>query len=48
MVSGKKISLRFSHYKSMAANDPREFTTPWGVASLTQTGFIDRIDVGDH
>ena len=42
MVSEKKIFLRFSHYKSMGANDP------WDVASLGTRGLIGRIYVGDH
>ena len=42
MVSEKKIFLRFSHYKSMGANDSR------GVASLGPRGLIGRIYVGDH
>ena len=42
MVSEKKIFLRFSHYKSMGANEPR------GMANLDPRGFIGRIYVGDH
>ena len=42
MVSEKKIFLRFSHYKSMAANDP------WGMSNLDPRGSIGRIYVGDH
>ena len=34
--------LRFSHYKSMEANDPQ------GMANLDPRGFIGRIYVGDH
>ena len=34
--------IRFSHYKSMGANDPRD------VASLGPRGLIGRIYVGDH
>ena len=34
--------LRFSHYKSIGANDPRE------VASLGHRGLIGRIYVGGH
>ena len=34
--------LRFSHYKSMGANNP------WGMASLGLRGLIGRIYVGDH
>ena len=34
--------LRFSHYKSMGANDP------WGMANLDPRDFIGRIYVGDH
>ena len=34
--------LRYSHYKSMGANDPRD------VASLGPRGLIVRIYVGDH
>ena len=34
--------LRFSHYKSMGANDPQ------GMANLDPRGFIGRIYVGDH
>ena len=34
--------LRFFHYKSMGANDPRD------VASLGLRGLIGRIYVGDH
>ena len=44
MVSEKKIFLflKFSHYKSMGANDPR------GVASLGPRSLIGRIYVGGH
>ena len=42
MVSEKKIFLRFSHYKSTGANDPRS------MANLDHRGFIGRIYVGDH
>ena len=42
MVSEKKIFLRFSHYKSMGANDP------WGMASLDPRGMVGSIYVGDH
>ena len=42
MVSEKKIFLRFSHYKSMEANDP------WGMANLDPRDLIVRIYVGDH
>ena len=42
MVSEKKIFLRFSHYKSMGANDPR------GLANLDPRGLIGRIYVEDH
>ena len=42
MISEKKIFLRFSHYKSMGANDSQ------GVASLDPRGMIGRIYVGDH
>ena len=42
MVSEKKIFFRFSHYKSMGANDPQ------GMANLDPRGFIGRIYVGDH
>ena len=42
MVSEKKIFLRFSHYKSVRANDPR------GMASLGPRGLIGRIYVVDH
>ena len=42
MVSEKKISLRFSYYKSMGANDP------WGVANLDPRGMIGRIYVEYH
>ena len=41
MVS-EKIFLRFSHYKSMRANDPR------GMARLDPKGLIGRIYVGGH
>ena len=41
MIS-EKIFLRFSHYKSMEANDP------WDMASLDPRGLIGRIHVGDH
>ena len=34
--------LRFFHYKSMGANDPR------GIANLDPRGIIGRIYVGDH
>ena len=34
--------FKFSHYKSMGANDPR------GVASLGPKSLIGRIYVGDH
>ena len=42
MVSEKKIFLRFSHYKSMEADDP------WGMANLDPRDLIVRIYVGDH
>ena len=42
MVSEKKIFLRFSHYKSMGANDPQD------VANLDPRGLIGRIYVGDY
>ena len=42
MVSEKKIFLRFSHYKSMGANDPR------GMANLDPRGLIGRVYVGGH
>ena len=41
MVSEKKMSLRFSHYKSMGGNDPQ------GMANLDPRGFICRIYVED-
>ena len=41
MVSEKDF-LRFSHYKSMGANDPQ------GVASLGPRGLIGRIYVWDN
>ena len=41
MVSEKKIFKKFSHYKSMRANDPL------GVANLDPGGLIDRTYVGD-
>ena len=41
MLSEKKIFLSFSHYKSMAANDP------WGTANLDPRGMVGRIYV-DH
>ena len=42
MVSEKKIFLRFSHYKSMGANEPRD------LANLVPRGMVGRINVGDH
>ena len=42
MVSEKKIFLRFFHYKSLGANDPR------GVASLGSRDLIGSIYVADH
>ena len=41
MVS-EKIFLRFSHFKSTGANDPR------GVANLDLRGMVGLIYVGDH
>ena len=42
MVSEKNIFIRFSHYKSMGANDPR------GMASLDTGSLIERIYVWNH
>ena len=41
MVS-EKIFLRFTHYKSVEANDS------WGMANLDPRDLIGRIYVGDH
>ena len=42
MVSEKKVSIMFSHYKSMGANDPK------GKTNSDPRGLIGRIYVGDH
>ena len=41
-MASEKIFLRFSHYKSMEANDP------WGVANLDPRDLIGMIYVGDR
>ena len=42
MVSEKKISFSFFHYKSIGANDPQ------GIANLVPRGMVTRIYVEDH